>query len=446
MRQPLFRVGALGLAVAAVLAASAVFTPAAAATAGDPSPPAPDQQTVKPGQSAGAALSDEATALLKRQDALLPIAESLADQAREPGSDIAGIELDVEAGVVDVYRVDTDKPLPLPAANATAAKVVVHPAQFSRGTMAAAADRVRRDAKPLAEARIGVLSVGPAVDGSGVTVSVLVGADGKDEELKRAAAVLRERYGDVIGSVRGVDRAPSEKDLYFAGFRFNDFAPWFGGDRIASSSGACTTGFAATLNNSPVMLTAAHCGSVGTAFFNGPRANGSFNPMGSMVWDHEGSDVAAISVSSTTNFINVGAAESPTQLFVGSWATPIVGQLLCQSGSFTGEVCNLRVVDTGQFQCLSWFIFCIQWQGPFADVINTAGSQAFAAGFGDSGGPVYLRTGSSGIAEGLVHGTLTAGAAAAFPAFVSPTLGCPSPEGFSMRCSSGFSFAHMPGF
>jgi hypothetical protein len=445
MRQPLFRVGAPGLALAAVLAVSAIFTPAAAATAGDPSPPAPDQSAVKPGQSAGAALSDETTALLKRQDALLPIARRVAEEAREPESDIAGVELDVEAGVVHVYRLDADKPLPGDA-KTTGAKVVVHPAKFSRATMAAAADRVRRDGKLLAERQIGVLAVGPAVDGSGVTVSVLASTDGKGEELKHADAVLRERYGDVIGSVRGVDHVPSEKDLYFAGFRFNDFAPWFGGDRIASSTGACTTGFAATLNNSPVMLTAAHCGSVGTVFSNGPRANGSFNVMGSMVWDHEGSDVAAISVSSTTNFINVGAAESPTQLFIGSWATPVTGQLLCESGSFTGEVCNLRVVDTGQFNCLSWFIFCIQWQGPFADVINTAGSQAFAAGFGDSGGPVYLRTGGSGIAVGLVHGTLTANAAASFPAFQPPTLVCPSPEGASMRCSSGFSFAHMPGF
>jgi hypothetical protein len=79
-------------------------------------------------------------------------------------------------------------------------------------------------------------------------------------------------------------------------------------------------------------------------------------------------------------------------------------------------------------------------------VVNSAGSGSYAAGHGDSGGPVYLRTGTSGIAMGLVHGMLTPNAQAAYPAYYPDTMWCPAPEGWSQRCSSGFSFAHMPGY
>src|SRR4029079_14964490 len=95
-------------------------------------------------------------------------------------------------------------------------------------------------------------------------------------------------------------------------------------------------------------------------------------------------DCAAIGVTGASSFINVGSALSPSQLYVGSWATPVVGQYLCQSGSYTGEVCGLRVVDTDARRCQSWFLWiCTSWQGPLADVVNYLGSGSYAAGHGD---------------------------------------------------------------
>ena len=303
---------------------------------------------------------------------------------------------------------------------------------------------MRDDAKLLGEQQVSIAAVGPALDGSGLTVSVVAPEAG---QVEQASALLAERYGDIVGEVRAVDRKTSDKDLFFGGWRFNDFAPWYGGDRIASSSGGCSTGFAATYNNAPAMLTAAHCGGVGTSFSNGPRSNNTFSFMGNSVYSNSGTDVGAIGVTSASSYINVGSALAPTQLYVGSWGSPVVGQYLCQSGSYTGEVCGLRVVDTGQNVCQSWVLWwCTSWQGPLADVINSAGSGSYAAGHGDSGGPVYLRTGSSGIALGLVHGVLTPNARAAYPAYYPDTMWCPAPAGWSQRCSSGFSFAHMPGF
>ena len=157
--------------------------------------------------------------------------------------------------------------------------------------------------------------------------------------------------------------------------------------------------------------------------------------------------MAAIGVTSATNTINVGSTTAPTQMGVSGWASPVVGEYLCQSGSYTGEVCGLRVVDTGQSQCVSWFLFiCTSYMGPLADVVNSAGSGSYAAGHGDSGGPVYSRVGSVVVAKGLVHGQLTDNAKSNYPAYFSDKMWCPSPEGLSQRCSSGFSFAHMPGY
>ena len=430
----------LGAALVAALATTGFA--GAAYAAPKLGPPAPDSGGAKAGQES-APFTGAAADKLKRQEALLPVARGLAAQARSASSDIAGVSIDSDSGTVHLYRTDTGRPLGL-GGKPAGVKVTVHAAKFSRHDMNDAAKRVRDDAKLLGEQQVSVAAVGPALDGSGLTISVVAPEAG---QVEQASALLAERYGDVVGDVRAVDRKTSDEDLFFGGWRFNDFAPWYGGDRISSSSGGCSTGFAATYNNAPAMLTAAHCGGVGTAFSNGPRSNNTFSFMGNSVYSNSGTDVGAIGVTGASSYINVGSALAPTQLYVGSWGSPVVGQYLCQSGSYTGEVCGLRVVDTGQNVCQSWVLWwCTSWQGPLADVINSAGSGSYAAGHGDSGGPVYLRTGSSGIALGLVHGVLTPNAKAAYPAYYPDTMWCPAPAGWSQRCSSGFSFAHMPGF
>jgi hypothetical protein len=435
---------ALGAATIVAVAAPATAAPPVAA----PSAPAPNPAAAKPGQPGPSPVSARDAALLERQDALLPAARILSGQARAAGSDISGVRLDVPAGVIHVYRTAPAESLRLPA-DAAGTQVVVHQAKFSRTEMVQAAERVTHDAKVLGEQKVSVQAVGPSVDGSGIVVSVLIRDAHADVDLSRASAVLRARYGTDFGQVTGVRRQTSDKDLFFAGWRFNDYAPWYGGDRIRSSTGGgCSTGFAASYNGSPVMLTAAHCGGVGMGFYNGPHSDGfSSSYMGSSAYSDAATDIGAISVSSNTQYINVGPAENSGLLYVGSWASPLVGQYLCQSGSYTGEVCALRVVDTGQYVCRSWFLwYCTSWQGPLADVINAAGSGSYAAGHGDSGGPVYLRSWTSGSAMGLVHGVLTPNAQAAYPAYFPDTMWCPAPEGWSQRCASGFSFAHMPGY
>jgi hypothetical protein len=430
-------------AVVAVAALALTTGTALAASGGAPGAPAAAPGAAKAGSNT--VQTDPQSALSKKQEKLVAVAQKLADKARDKGSDIAGVSIDVDTGTVNLYRTDKSQGNGLDTVPA-GVTVDVHAAKFSRKEMLDAADQITNDAQLLGQQQhVSVEAVGPSLDGSGVVVTVLANDAGGVDAASKA---LHGKYGAIVADVHGSDKKTSSSDEFYAGFRFNDYAPWYGGDRLASSSVGCTSGFAAVYNGLPAMLTAAHCGGVGTAFSNGPTASGGWNFMGNVTYSNANSDIASIQVSSYSNYINVGSnPQSPTQLYIGSWASPVVGQYLCQSGSYTGEVCGLRVVDTGQYVCQSWVLWwCTSWLGPLADVINSAGSGSYSAGHGDSGGPVYLRTGYSGIAEGLVHGVLTPNANAAYPAYGGDTMWCPSPEGWSQRCAAGFSFADMPGY
>lgn len=428
--------------VVVALAAFALSASAAlAASGGVPGPPAAAADA-KPGKSDGA---DPAAALTKKQEKLVALAQKLAQKGNDKGSDFAGVTIDPDTQTVHLFRKDKSKGSGLDSVPA-GVNVDVRAAKFSRKEMLDASNAITQAAQQLGEQQhVLVEAVGPSVDGSGVVVTVFSSAAA---DVDKASKALQSQFGSIVSDVHGTDKKPKESDQFWAGFRFNDYAPWYGGDRIATSSLSCTTGFAATYNGLPAMLTASHCGGVGTGFWNGPTSSNGWNFMGTVTYSNTNTDVASIQVSSYSNYINVGSnPQAPSQLNISGWASPVVGQYLCQSGSFTGEVCGLRVVDTNQYVCLSSILWwCTSWQGPMADVINSMGSGSYAAGHGDSGGPVYLRMGSYGIAEGLVHAVLSPNAAAAYPAYGGDTLGCPSPEGWSNRCGAGFSFVHMPGY
>src|SRR5262249_61750550 len=117
---------------------------------------------------------------------------------------------------------------------------------------------------------------------------------------------------------------------------------------------------------------------------------GGWRAVGSTNYSNTSTDIASIGVSSTSNYINIGSdPQAPTQLNINAWASPVVGQYLCQSGSYTGERCGLYVVDTGQYVCTSWFLwFCTSSMGPLADVISIYGSGSPAARHRDSRRPV----------------------------------------------------------
>ena len=401
------------------------------------SPARPIRPPVPPSRASASVGGTGGSRALDRQAALKPVADRV--QARAQDSGFAGMRIDPDAGVLDVYATDTGKARIAAGGAPAGTEVRVHAAAFSRSQMLSALERVRDDRNALGQQRIGVAGMGPNEDGSGITVTVV----GDEADRVAAARVLRGRYGAVVADVRAVATAPSAGDVFYAGFRFNDYPGWYGGDRIVAGGG-CTSGIAAVMNNAPAMLTAGHCGSLGNAVYNGPRSNGTYNYMGAINYDNDNTDVASFGVTSTSSYINVGSdPQVPSQRYMGAWGSPVVGQYMCQSGSYTGERCNLRVVATYQWICRSYNNGCLAWWYPMTDAINNAGSAYAAAGHGDSGAPVYLQGTSTPM--GLVHGPLSPSSAAVYPAYAPVNVWCPAPEGWQQRCSSGFSFAHLPG-
>src|SRR5919109_4666670 len=148
----------LALVFLAVLSFAAFASSAALATPSIPIPP-PAQAQAKAGLTQAPLPSGAEAARLRKQDQLLPEAHALADQARNAASDIAGVSLDVDAGVVNVYRKNTHAPLNLDGAPVD---VVVHQAKFSHGELVAAQQRLLGDAKSLGNQHVAVEAVGPA--------------------------------------------------------------------------------------------------------------------------------------------------------------------------------------------------------------------------------------------------------------------------------------------
>lgn len=439
-----------GTAVAAAPHTVSVSHATTAATGGGLSEPAPVSRAAKAakGATGPSTLSPKEAALMKRQAPLLEAANVATTASRAKGSDIAGVSIDVAKGRVDLYRTSPAKALPTGMARA-GVKVSVHKARFSAGQLEQAAARLEASGKALGAKGVTVSAISVPVDGSGLRVTVLSPATpkaGAPEALSATSAksVLAQSLGGAVSSVTTSKATWSPSSEYYSGWRFNDYAPWYGGDRIAQG---CTTGFPALYNGTMEVMTATHCGGSGTVFTNGPRASGPNVTMGAVTYANAGTDISVIDVAGSTNYINVGPAQNSSVRAVGSWQSPVVGSYICQSGSYTGEVCGLRVVDTNQSVCTSYILWwCTAYMGPMADVVNSAGSGSYAAGHGDSGGPLYWYDSSGYVRPvGQVHGQLFPNAQAAYPAYYSDQMWCPAPEGWQQRCSSGFSFAHMPG-
>jgi hypothetical protein len=449
-----FGTGVVLAATLGVGAATATGTHASAGAAAKPVRSAPGEPAVASkaearakGASTALRLSAKDAALQARQAPLLEAAGVAIRASKVNGSDIAGASIDVAAGRVDLYRTKPGAALPAGMAKA-GVTVSVHASRFSAGQLEKAAESLKANRKALGEKGVVVSAFSIPVTGAGLDVTLLqapASAKGAPTSPSAAAAkaTLTATLGDYVATTRTSTTTAAPK-AYYSGWRFNDYPAWYGGDRIAQG---CTTGFPALFNGAMEMMTATHCGGNGTVFTNGPRSNGTTTYMGTVISANSGTDVSVIDVAGSSNYINVGPAQNSSIRAVGAWQSPVVGSYICQSGSYTGEVCGLRVVDTNQSVCTSYFLWiCTAYMGPMADVVNYLGSGYYAAGHGDSGGPLYWYDSAGYVRPvGQVHGQLFPNAKAAYPAYFTDQMWCPAPEGWMQRCSAGFSFAHMPG-
>jgi hypothetical protein len=275
----------------------------------------------------------------------------------------------------------------------------VLPARFSAAELTAASRQ--------AADRPGVATSAPNADGSGVTVTVTA-------QMARSFAV------DAIGGIPvTVEAGPQPVPTACTG-RQDDCSAYFGGAYYF-----CTTGFSIQHNGRTEMITAAHCANNGDAI-----NDGAGEPIGTAADRQAGRDTVLIQHAAgvTSNgHVYVGpwnAGTGSNRRVTGSSAS-VVGAVVCTSGSWTGEHCEVRIravnvtVNTpsdGDF---------------FPEVRASADSGGVVVGKGDSGGPVYF-----GNADGTVRGTGTISAQA-------NVVTCPATRA-ATTCGSTVYYADLP--
>jgi hypothetical protein len=159
------------------------------------------------------------------------------------------------------------------------------------------------------------------------------------------------------------------------------------GLEIRSSGGICTSNIAARSGSAYYLISAAHCGGLGTSF-----SQGGVN-IGSVALRNYGNnaDVLAIRINSAyaTNYLYLNSTRARTITSVQSVSGDFVGENVCKSGRTTGVTCG-QITSTN-------------FTTRFSDgAVHYRQRQAtFYAQPGDSGGPVYYGNQSKGIVSAI---------------------------------------------
>jgi streptogrisin D len=159
-----------------------------------------------------------------------------------------------------------------------------------------------------------------------------------------------------------------------------------GADAIFGEADRCSAGFNVTNGRAEFILTAGHCGPVGSPWFNDTRGA---TPVGTTVAsEFPGSDFSLVQYQNSsldrTSAVSIGGGR--TVRITGA-AEPTVGERVFRSGSTTG-------VRSGQVIGLNATVNYPQ--GPVTGLIQTN----VCAEPGDSGGPLFARNTALGLTSG----------------------------------------------
>jgi hypothetical protein len=339
-----------------------------------------------------------------------PALDAAADDARAiaGGAFYANAVVDSQANTVTIYLAHAPQGVvdQLEAAH-PGTYVVANTAAFSEATVLKLEDAIggRIPAWAAAGVRIGYLR--PTLDGH---LEVGVRSD-----VAGAASRLRAQYGGAV------QVAADTEPTHLAAWRYNDTSPWNGGDFIYHLAGGqwsdCSSGIPVhdASNGTNYMLTASHCfwdfGGVGTSVRNGYVRSDTNAVYSGSSTTLIGSVTKNSNLTSGSTTQDVALIKTPTSrnIFVAAWnsqgygiqigrATNHVGDQVCQSGAFDGQICGGIVIRAlNQTVCPTGEVFCVK------NLVqaNNSTSGAVALGQGDSGGPVYSYTGSSLLARGM---------------------------------------------
>lgn len=335
------------------------------------------------------------------------------------------ITIDPEHHEVDLYVT-----APAQAASIIRAAKRVHP------SMDASLIRIRQaryTIQQLDAARVAYLShayafeayaIGPAPDGSGLDVEVANPALSAQQTggVEAGVAIVFEHGARRVAKVYDslgrppAGRATSGQPVSpaWAAVKWHDSTPFIGGDVITPDGHRyCTAGLPAvrTRDHHPIMVTAAHCFSIGQNVFTGggPTWSWNNNRTGNFVgrvtgriqtWDAETLDGANNNADDSEN-----AGWKP----MTSAAYSYVGDFVCQSGARSaylghGTPCGIKVTN----QDLWFSIDGYSTRGVEGVDVNGWGSVN-----GDSGGTVFART--AGTDDRQARGMVSAGGADGTP-------------------------------
>lgn len=249
----------------------------------------------------------------------------------------------------------------------------------------------------------------PLTDGSGLHLFVRAAG------MQTAASVIRVRLGiPAVAAPSGTVTlqstptcTPNPNVNKGPGSRCWDLPAFWGGDVIISQYGfGCTGGFGVhDANGGLYLMTAAHCSeSPSGTFSNGVYfRNGNNTASVGNITDVPGPHDGAVIPTSAGNryydgpgVIN-GGDSTFTKHVVGQLVTS-VNDLLCESGSYGGVLCNMKVSALGASLP----------DRPWNDLALATSLSGTFTMFGDSGGPWFSLAGSGNVnAQGIHEGIYT---------------------------------------
>jgi hypothetical protein len=267
----------------------------------------------------------------------------------------------------------------------------------SQGYLFRIQSKVLGDTSSLASEGIRIIEFWPSVQ----TGMEMIGVENL---TPHATALLGARLGR--GNIRVFNVARDQLPVLTAS-RTDDSSPFNGGDSITDHSGGCTSGFGITISGTSYLLTAGHCFPVGDHIYNAicnassctSGGNASMGTIKERSWANNAGDSEVINTRGS-DLIWTGAIGSPERADVAGWTTNPVGDQVCQSGSYSGETCDLVINNNNE---------CVQFEVYVCHLIHAySPSHAIANQLGDSGGPVFRFLSDGLNATGTDTGSTTA--------------------------------------
>lgn len=362
-------------------------------------------------------------ALMKKQDALLRVADDVRARAPRTGATgLSGLVLAPKRNALRLYwhgAVPAGVRAVITAARGRGITVTTHQAPYTERRLQS--EIARMSARPLSTGSSSArraLELAAKPDGSGI-IAVVSGLPSGTGAAKARQMVPALDTGLPVA----VSTGPRPEFSY----RFLDTPPYWGGAYIdnAALATACSDAFGVTGNNgaSTYMFTAAHCGTgtwtTGTVTSGGTTYRntiGSTFPAGrstgidaELLLPPSGfSDGGSVYYGAPINPPN-GDLGSNTGIPVTGSGSNAVGAYVCTDGSFSGTICNVQVQLTN---ITITYSPAENGVGTVTHLVQAykapSGGVYEANGNGDSGGPVIIVFGDgTARAQGIISGMRT---------------------------------------